>query len=608
MKLKVLFITLFLFADVFCQMEAQKFYTASAYEQAGEFERAKTIYEELYNKDRNNYQYFDALVRINNQLKLYDTSILIIEDKLKSNPNDINVYALLGKTYHMKGDENKAEEVWLKAGEITNNEFNYRILANAALERRAFSTAIKLLKKGKDIAQEPVAFSFELAQLFTLTMQYKDAALEYVEVLTKAPNQLPTIQNRILQYINKPEALSQSIDVIKKHLDVNEAFPQLLAWLYRENKQYDEAFNLYKDIDDNKNSNGQLLLDFGRTVFDRGEYDLSLKVFKDLIEEHPNSEFIPSAKFYYARAIEAINNKKDKNSWKPLEIISNNNDKSDDEVIKIYKELSELFPNNDVASESNLRIGRIYLYKNNDLQKAEEYFQKVTEGRNQNFKAEALMELGKVELLKGNIDKSEQFLQNVVQNKGFGQENNNSAALRLAKLYFYEQDFNKSKETLNGIIDNLKDNSANDALELSLILNTGLNDSLLLVKFSQAEFSAAKQDFQNADKLYKEIGESKSIFLESISKIREAEILLALDSLDLCLILLNDISNLDSKNIYADKALLLMGKIYQFGKLDNDNAVKMYNDLLARFPNSMYLDEARENILEIKTETNKKIN
>ena len=54
------------------------------------------------------------------------------------------------------------------------------------------------------------------------------------------------------------------------------------------------------------------------------------------------------------------------------------------------------------------------------------------------------------------------------------------------------------------------------------------------------------------------------------------------------------------KNIYADKAVYLIGKIHQFGINDLVKAKEYYQKLLAEFPNSIYLDDAREQLNLLK--------
>ena len=88
--------------------------------------------------------------------------------------------------------------------------------------------------------------------------------------------------------------------------------------------------------------------------------------------------------------------------------------------------------------------------------------------------------------------------------------------------------------------------------------------------------------------------------MHHISKVREAEVELAIDNLDKSIGLLQKITEEAEKNIYADKALYLLGKIYQYGKKDYPKAIESYELLLAKFPNSLYQDDSRNAIIELR--------
>ena len=76
--------------------------------------------------------------------------------------------------------------------------------------------------------------------------------------------------------------------------------------------------------------------------------------------------------------------------------------------------------------------------------------------------------------------------------------------------------------------------------------------------------------------------------------------LLALDDYQTTIGLFEKIVEEGGKNIYADKALYLLGKVYEFGIRDNAKAIEMYEKLLAKFPSSIYLDDARNGINNLK--------
>jgi len=51
------------------------------------------------------------------------------------------------------------------------------------------------------------------------------------------------------------------------------------------------------------------------------------------------------------------------------------------------------------------------------------------------------------------------------------------------------------------------------------------------------------------------------------------------------------------KNIYADKAVYLLGKIHQYGIKNFSKAEEYYQKLLAEYPKSIYADDSRTQLL-----------
>ena len=68
-----LFIFLFLINGFLLAQDAgtfqQRYMLGQGYLQAGQLEKAKSIYQDLYNRDPNNFQYFEALNNVYLQLK-----------------------------------------------------------------------------------------------------------------------------------------------------------------------------------------------------------------------------------------------------------------------------------------------------------------------------------------------------------------------------------------------------------------------------------------------------------------------------------------------------------------------------------------------------------
>lgn len=191
--------------------------------------------------------------------------------------------------------------------------------------------------------------------------------------------------------------------------------------------------------------------------------------------------------------------------------------------------------------------------------------------------------------------------QKLIQGNSIPQEEKNYALYKDAKISFFEGNFGIGRDLLKDIIGSYKDDNSNDALELALLLNTMVNDSSNLVVFASAELLSEQKKFSQAREKYLIISQNPQVFaLQNLAKLRVAEMDLALDNYDSSLKLFQEIANEKEKNIYSDKALYLEANIYQYAKKDRAKAIETYESLLAKFPNSIYLDDARESINKLK--------
>jgi tetratricopeptide (TPR) repeat protein len=595
-------------AICFAQVDINnKIMLAQSFEQAGDYDRAAILFEEIYSVQPQNYQVFESLNRVYTQAKKYEKSVSLIQNRIKSNPKDINLFGMLGTTFYLMGNESKAFDAW-EDGIKTQpeNQMSYRIIANHALQRRAFEKAIDYLKRGKAVSENPELYAYDLANIYSLTMQYKEAAAEYCSLLEKQPTQLSAVENRILTYSNKPGALEQTIEVLENRNNNNNiSFDYLLARLYVESKAFDKAYLSYQRIDERQQNKGAELYNFAQMVFNEGEYQLSAKIFEDIIKKYPASPYASQSKLGYAKTSEAILEAETSAvnpNWKPIIgkiFVDGLKAKA---VINNYLELTNFYSNSEVAFEAFFRIGKIYFLKLNDLNEAQKYFERIIRDASlSRFAVESSEQLGKLFLLNGDLQKAKENYARVITNGRALEENRNYANYQLARISLFEGNLPDAKEKLGAVVANLKDNTANDAIELSLLVNTASADSSNLLKFINAEFLTEQKKFSEAADEYRKIALNPNAFiLHHISKLREAEVVLAMDSVDKSLEILSGIIEEAEKNIYADKALYLAGKIYQYNKKNYPKAIEMFEMLLAKFPNSLYQDESRNSILEIR--------
>lgn len=604
MKITVIIIVVLIFSVQAQQRNEQKFSLAQSYEQIGEFNSAVKLYEELYQSDPANSQYVNALYRIYTQLKNYAALVNILDERIKQKPDDIEAYGMLGSTYYLMGNEEKAFEVWnepFKSGNV--NPVFYRVVGNYVIERRSFEIAIELYEKGKKASDDKVIYAFDLARLYSLTMQFEKAAREYCLILANQPAQQKIVESKIFETVNRPGALDAMIKGIEDCADKNNlSYSFLLARLYSEKKSYQKAYEIYLYIDEVQSSKGRDLYNFARQMFAEKEYKLASDVFKKITDSYPDSPVNSQAFLGYARSLEASlleEYEKTLPLWKPYFPLNKFQSAETEKVLSAFNVVVNLYKHSEPAYESILRTAIIKFYLLNDYEDARRHLEIIVkEAPLSQNSAEAYLELGNIAVIEGKLNEAEKDFSAILKLLSASEEQKNKAIYKLGKVNFYQGQFDEARKNLSKVLGNLRDNSANDALELLLLLNPQMSDSSNLVIYAQAEFLAEQKKFDEAAVSYKKLAENQQAFiLRSISAINYSEMLLAVDNYQEAVSVLEGVSSEGEKNIYADKAVYLLGKIHQYGNKNISKAEEFYQKLLADYPKSIYADDARTQLL-----------
>jgi len=288
--------------------------------------------------------------------------------------------------------------------------------------------------------------------------------------------------------------------------------------------------------------------------------------------------------------------------WKPFKgykiLLKSDFEKS----IEAYREIIKSYPNTEVAIEAFYRIGVIYENRLQQIEKANESYLFIAQHYKMSSHYSTSCEaIARIALLNDEIGVAKEYLDLVISFPRSQPDEKNLAKFRKAELLYFIGEFGEARSLLNEVSGAFKDNIANDALELSILLNTSMNDSLLLTRFAEAELLIFKRKYSDVIKVLGEIEKNEqAIFLKNYASITKMECEIALDNFPTALKIGELIVSQENLNLFADKALFLSAQIYQFGIGSDKQAIDIYEQLLAKFPNSLYLDKAREEINHLR--------
>ena len=177
-------LALFQFACAQDTDKLAKLRLAQGFEEAGEWERAVALYEDLTTLEPNNYLFLDGLQRSYTQIKEYGKAINVIRRWLIFQPRDINKMTTLGGLYYDSGNEAAADSVWKSVIAIDpHNVQIYRIVANEMLQHRMYDQCIRTYLDGRSMSKSDATFADELGNLYTALQQYASATKEYLRLM-----------------------------------------------------------------------------------------------------------------------------------------------------------------------------------------------------------------------------------------------------------------------------------------------------------------------------------------------------------------------------------------------------------------------------------------
>jgi len=584
---------------------SNKYRLAKTYEQNGELQKAKSVYEELVTVQSSNNQYLNSLNEIYMKLKEYDNSIEFLTKRIAGAPNDVSLYGMLGSTYYLAGNREEAVRIWDTGITVNKNSMiSYSIISNFAIQNRAFEYAIKYLNEGKEKAANPTQFSYQLAQIYSVSMDFKNASEEYCQVLILQPKQIDYIKRRMQTYISAPGALEQSIDVAKKYSD-NNSIQELLIFLFIQNNDFDEAFTLVVELDKTQKKNGILVYNFANDAFRSYEYASSARAYNYVMNNYPNSPLLINSQIGYAKTLEATLDIKLQSAqdWKPIKAVDTTGSSEYLPILQTYDKILQKINGTETVNEVLYRMGAIKLFRLNDLDQASKDFSKILKNSTlSQFYGIANLRLADISIQKAELEHAKNYLINSFSSVKTSKEIKSEAKYKLALIQFWNSQFDRSLKTISDINKDLSNNNSNDAIELSVIIKMGKRDSLNLVKFSKADLLTWQKNFTDAEKIFRDLGEKENFFLlNNISQFNYAKILIAQSNYPVAIEILKELSEKKKLNIFADKSLFLLAQVYEFGISDKKTAKLIYEGILEDFPNSLYLDQTRESIKRLKT-------
>ncbi len=569
---------------------------AQSYEKSGDYESALRVWSELFTADSGNFTLLESLKRCHLKLKHHDEVISLIEYGLRLNPGDIGSRAQLGNVWLLKGDEKKAGEAWERAISLApGEETTYRIVGSAMIQARQFARAVATYQDARKVLGKPTLFASDIAYLYAIMQKYPESTTEYLTLLRETPTQLNYIQSRIASFTGSEEGLSAATTVVGQAVKTetrNVGFRRLLAWLFLEAKNFESAYGVYRELDALTGAAGKELFAFGVRALNEKSYAAASRAFSELIDRHPNFGEMHRARYSLARSLEELDSTVSSGEEPGVKPFGR--------AIGMYNRIVFDYPNTEIAGQALLRIADIQKNKLDNPGAARDILEKVST----EYKiflpvvTGARLSLGEIYIGLDDLDRAARVLQEVAGRPPYGGPDRELAALRLAELNFYRQMYTPAMKILADLMENPVSDVTNDAISLQLLINENEKDNAeALARYAEARLLRAGRRYADAlSVLNDELASRPGNALSDKLAFMKGEISLVLKMPDDALAGFAFIVDSLPESLLRDRAMFNMASIYELQKADRVNAIKTYELLLEKYPNSIHANAARKRI------------
>lgn len=569
---------------------------AFQYYQQADYEKAAVLLEKLFNstKDDTYFElYFNSLIKI----KKYKESEVILKKLIKLDPDKFQYIIALGRVFQESGRAAEANKLYAEAiNNIPKDENKFRQVANDFYRFEAYDMAVNVFLQGRKILNDDKLFAFDLLSIYRYKKNKVMLIQEYLNVLDTLPQLLAQAQNTLASIFedNLDYQLLQTavLKKIQKEPQL-EVFTELLIWQFIQQQEYELALRQLIAQDKRTNGNGTTLFNIANTFIANKAYATAIKAYEYILTKgNETAMYIPAK-------IELINAKYE------LAIAGKYDKQAIQTLTAQYEEVLITYGKTPQTLFALKKLAYLQAYYLSDLKKAEEILEEGVKIKGLQLAeiAQLKMDLGDIYLLSKQPWEAILVYKQVA--KQFeGQVVASEARFRAAKLNFYVGDFTYAKSQADVLKASTSTLIANDALNLSLLISDNLltkNDSLSLTMYAEADMLAFMNKSDEA------VAKLDSINISFPNNSLADDILMAKANIS---IKKNDLINATtalknlivnySTSIWMDDALFILADILENKLHNQEEAKKLYQQLINDYPGSMFNAEARKRFRNIR--------
>jgi tetratricopeptide (TPR) repeat protein len=573
---------------------------AQEYMNAGQYDKAIVLFEEIYSKNSSTYIY-DSYLECLLKTEDWKAAEKLIQKHKRNNPLIPRFYVDEGYVQLLQNNIKQSDKIFNDAIKWAISSEQLIIdLSNAFQIRELNNWAIQTLSAGKKQFPQSTTLKIQLAGLYMKAGKYSEMLDEYFILLENPFFGVEELQKHIQSLLMEDRDGQISITFKNKLLEKIQKYPsnpdynRLLVWNYELNGEFEKAFIQAKAYDKRTKNDGDFSFDVAQLCVSNKNYTIAEDALSFIVSLGSDKSLFDDANDLLLEV-------------KYLKLTDNPASQKSD-FIALSEELKQSLNNSTYKRnryKTLMRLAYIEAFYISQPDAALSHLNQIinTPGYQPYEYANAKMLQGDIMLLKDEVWEASLLYSQV--EKAFKNDTLGFyAKFKNARLYYFLGEFDYASaqlEILRGATSKL---IANDAMELFLVIQENVDEDssyVPLEKFAKANMLAFCLKYDDAllvlDTILKSFP-NHPILDDAIYK--RAEIYMALKQYDKAASELKTIISAYYYDILADNALFMLGNIYEYYIPDKEQAMKYYLQLISDFPGSILINDARQHYRAIR--------
>ena len=600
--ISVLFFGLFFMAqNSFAQPRDNDSKLANHYFNKGQFEKAEVYYQKVYKKYESQLylnRYFMCLF----YQQKFDECEKLINKRIKKDPFTISNQFKLASIYKATDREEKAEQVYQSLiKDLRPIQTRVDDLGKAFQDEGMYQYALDTFLKGRKIIKKGYSFQLELASLYSQLKRPADMLQEYLSLLDYSPVYVRTVQNHLSRVVDFEEDF-EMVEILRQEILLKvqknpneEVYNEMFIWYYLQKKEFTGALIQAKALDKKKDHSGLRVLEIGAVCAANSAFVTAIKAYQYVIDLGKKSP-------YYHEAIE-------RKLQVEFQMLTQKKAYTKNEIALVAKGFEDALVDMGKSEKSlnvMLQLAKIYAFYLDDTESA---LKLVNQGLDLNLTAKRK---GEIKILKGDIlvvadNIWEASLLYMQVEKDFSEDIiGHEAKFKNAKVFYYDGEFDYAKAQLDVLKASTSKLIANDAMQLSLLLqdNLGIDTTTAPVQmYANADLLLTQNKFKQAIEMLDTL-EKKYPFHSMVDEVifKKAQIYEGLQKWNLAIEYYTIVAEDYAHDILADDAVFRLAEIYELRLNNPEKAAEYYSKILFDFGGSLYTAQAREKYRKISKE------